>query len=105
VNRVRVDGWPPRDSAGAIEPHKLNAISMFRAFPWLVKAFQTKVPEDYWSEAVDPDTEAPIADVKCPCGENPQVGGPTAVECDCGRFFLFLGDELRCFKPEGEADS
>lgn len=100
---TRVKGWPPRDRSGAIEPHKLNAISAFRrALPWLVRAFQTKVPEQYWSAYLDHETDEEVAVVECGCGAVTRAGGATFAECVCGRFFLFLGDQVRCFKPEAD---
>lgn len=62
--------------------------------------FQTTVPEDYWSAYLDPDADLEVAIVACGCGETAWAGGAVIGECACGRFFLFLGDELRCFKPE-----
>lgn len=67
--------------------------------PWLVRAFQTIVPESYWSVFLDPDTDEQIAVIDCRCGETAWASGARFGECACGRFFLFLGDELRCFRP------
>lgn len=75
---------------------------MLRAFPWLVKAFQTVVPELFWGEFEDPDDGQAVAIISCGCGETIWAGGATATECACGRFFLHLGDELRCYRPEAD---
>lgn len=77
---------------------------MFRALPWTVKIFQTVVPESHWQPYVDTDIEAEIAVIKCACGVTLWAGGTQPSECECGRFFLFLGDELRSFRPPEEAD-
>jgi hypothetical protein len=82
--------------------HKLNAISVFRAFPWLIRAFKTTVPDEYWSSYRDEETDEEVAVVNCGCGSVARAGGATFAECRCGRFFLFLGDQVRCFKPEAE---
>jgi len=105
ANRARVDGWPPRDRAGAIEPHKLNAISLFRAIPSAAKLFQTIVPEQFWSEHEDPETGEVVAIISCGCGETCWVGGATITECACGRFFLHLSDEVRCYRPEADEEA
>lgn len=96
------DGWPPRDRHGRKLPWKLNSITMFRAVPSLVRAFNVRVPEEFWNTDEDEDGE-PLAIIACQCGEEPKVRITHNIECGCGRFFLFLGDEVRCFRPENDA--
>ena len=75
--------------------------------PSAVKLFQTVVPEEFWREFEDPGSGEVGAIISCGCGETVQAGGATTTECACGRFFLHLGDEVRCYRPEAEdgADS
>jgi hypothetical protein len=104
-DRVRVTEWPPRDQAGAIEPHRHNAITAFRSMPWLVKAFDRIVPEAHWHPYTDPKSDESIAVIECQCGETVWTGGARMAECACHRFFLLVGDELRCYRPDAEAIS
>lgn len=102
-DRVRVTEWPPRDRAGAIEPHRLNAITLFRSMPWLVKAFDRVVPEAHWCPYTDPETDDHLAVIECQCGETVWAGGAKITECACHRFFVLVGPELRCYRPDDEA--
>lgn len=86
-----------------IEPHRLNAISYFRSFPWLVRAFNRLVPEAHWHLYIDPQTDDHLAVIECQCGETVWVGGAKITECACHRCFLFLGDQVRCYRPDEEA--
>lgn len=89
----RVAEWPPRDL------HKFNWITFFKVAPWAIACFQTKVPDEFWT--IDP--EAPeVASVACPCGHEPQVRVAKVSECECGRFFLGMGDEIRVFRPDDD---
>jgi hypothetical protein len=103
--RVRISDWPPRDRSGSIEPHHINAITMFRGMPWLIKAFDLVVPDSYWHGYADPETDEAIAVIECQCGETPWVGGARITECACHRFFLLVGEEVRCYRPSEEAIS
>lgn len=77
---------------------------MFRAFPWLVKAFDRVVPETHWSTVTDPETEETAVLVRCTCGVTCWTGIAEVRECACGRFFVAVGPELRCYRPEVTAD-
>lgn len=100
--RVRVDGWPPRDRGGSIEPHKINMITLFRRIPSAVKLFDAVVPVSHWSTVSDDQTDELIAIIDCTCGETVSVSGARCVECACERFFVFLITEVRCYRPEAE---
>jgi hypothetical protein len=95
-------GWPPRDRHDRKLPWKLNTITMFRAVPILIRAFNVTVPEEFWSVDEDEDGE-PLAVIACQCGEEPKLRVAKTAECQCGRFFLFTGQEVRCFRPENDA--
>lgn len=71
--------------------------------PWAARLFDLVVPRAYWHCYVDPERDEPIAVIECQCGVNPWVGGARIVECACGRFFIFPGDEVRCYRPSEEA--
>lgn len=102
-DRVRFSEWPPRDSSGAIEFHRHNGITSFRALPWMIRAFDLVVPPEFWHRYVDPERDEPIAVIECGCGVCPWVSGAKIIECDCHRFFIFIGDQVRCYRPGDEA--
>lgn len=81
----------------------MNAISFFRAFPWLVRAFDRIVPEAHWHPYTDPQTDDPVAVIECQCGETVWTGGARMTECACHRFFLLVGEQVRCYRPDEEA--
>jgi hypothetical protein len=51
------------------------------------------IPGEFWSEDVNDDgyAEAVIA---CPCHRTPRVEIGRLSECECGRFFYYVGSEV-----------
>lgn len=98
------DRWPPRDRIGRQQLHRI-ALPTFFVQPsgigrTIVEAFKQPVPDGFWNSDVDEEGEA-IAIVSCPCGEDATVYPLRSAECDCGRFYLHLGTEVRVYRPEG----
>lgn len=91
--------WPPRDVMGRKLPARLNFLTCLKAAPSVIGAFATEVPDDYWNRDAEEDG-FPIAVVACPCGGEPAVRLAGTKECECGRFFLFLGHAVRVFRPD-----
>lgn len=82
------------------DPRRLDFAMMARAVPGLAQQFTElpakPVPPEFWQLEVD---EAVIA---CPCGVEPHVRIQTISTCECGRMFVFDGDEVRARPPETE---
>lgn len=99
---------PPRDALDRIQPRRFNWLTAIRS-QWgsvILEAFKQRVPDDFVSTDAD-EGGLPIAIVACPCGKEPVVRAPWgrspvphSVECDCGRFYLNLGKEVRVHRPE-----
>lgn len=88
------DAWPPRDRFDRIQPHGLTWVTYFRAMPWLAKAFERKVPDEFISFDTEEDgTEVVV--IACPCGETPRVRLTTCHECKCERFYLATKASVR----------
>jgi hypothetical protein len=101
--------YPPRYSGGGHRdgmkmPRRFSALTWVRAVPAVFDRFQIRngasvVPPDFWN--LD-DNAAVIA---CPCGEQPVVPFARFHICsgeDCGRVFLFFGDEIRATRLSGD---
>jgi hypothetical protein len=98
-NFSRTD-WPPIDLLGRKQPRPFTWIGWMRAFPWLVEYFDQDVPDQFWAvESFADDRQVMI--ISCPCGEEPTVPEGSCEECNCGRFFLNLGDRIKVARPEG----
>lgn len=82
------------------EEHKVNTamrrglfIHMVRNGGWL-----TKVPPEFWAQE-----SAGVYAISCVCGQTPKVTGWLEItRCDCGRAFLFDGDDIRVDKPPND---
>lgn len=92
-------GWPPTDLLGRAQPHGFSWITWFRAFPFLIEFFDQDVPDDFWTVESYADGLR-VMSVACPCGETPSVPETKCVECDCGRFYLNLGERIKVARPE-----
>lgn len=93
------------DSLGRRLPSHLNWINYFRAFPWLYRYFDRKVPASAQADDIDPEG-VPIVMIACPCGFEPIVPVSKCVECPgdgCGRFYLNAGQRVLCANsPQSE---
>lgn len=94
--------YPPRDSAGAIVPHKMGLLTWLRILPdaKFLAFFDKMVPAEYWAEEVE-DGEFRIV-VSCPCGLEPEVKFGGMAACECDRCYLHDGREVRVGRPEEE---
>lgn len=55
----------------------------------------TRVPGEFWAQS-DSDTRV----IACVCGLSPEVKGWLEVtKCECGRAFVFDGDDVRVDRP------
>ena len=76
-------------------PRRMTFWTIARSIPGLAELFDTVVPQNLWALAGDGEAELP-----CPCGEAIHLPEGRPVECSCGRFFVFDGDEIRvAFSP------
>lgn len=91
-----------RDGLGRQTPRRLGFDSFLRTEwgPGLAELFAQEVPGSFWNQDTDEDGD-PIAVIACPCGEEPVCELNRSVECPCERFYLFLGDRVRVYRPEG----
>ena len=81
--------------AGDPRPRRMTFWTIARSIPGLVDLFDTVVPQNLWALVDDGEAELP-----CPCGEEIHLPEGRPVECSCGRFFVFDGDEIRvAFSP------
>lgn len=98
--------WPPRDREDKPFPHKLETAGFLRAVPHVLAFFDKVVPEEFWAEETGPSAPAKIV-VACPCGEEPvlewRLRSWSIAECDCGRFFLHDGAQLRSGRADQSA--
>lgn len=84
-------------------PRRLGVDSFLRIAhfgPALAEAFERSIPEQFWNLDTDEDGDT-IAVIACPCGAEPSQSINRTVECECGRFYLNLGTEVRVYRPEG----
>lgn len=99
------DRWPPRDRLGRTQPHRFALPSYFlQPGPIahvFAEAFDRSVPADFCAADVDEYGDE-MTVIACPCGEEPVVYPLRTAECDCGRFFLDTGTEVRAFRPESD---
>lgn len=95
-----VDGRA-RDRLGRQQPRRLGVDSFLRTeFAMMIlEAFDHTVPDSFWNRDVDEDGDD-VAVIACPCGEEPTCVLNRTVECECGRFYMFLGREVRVHRPE-----
>lgn len=106
---VQVDGYDQDghliDTLGRSQPTRLNWLHFIRAVPGLATQFDRKVPDEFWSvDALEDRT--PVAVIACPCGKEPIIPLGSCVECDCERFYLYLGSTIRVAnspRPEATA--
>jgi hypothetical protein len=76
-------------------PRRMTFWTIARSIPGLAELFDTVVPANLWALVDDGEAELP-----CPCGEAIHLPAGRPVECSCGRFFVFDGDEIRvAFSP------
>lgn len=84
------------------EPRRLDFAMMARAVPGLARQFveppAKQVPPEFWH--LDNDETAVVA---CPCGTEPHVAIQTLETCECGRVFVFDGDQVRAIPPESRS--
>lgn len=85
--------------AGDSRPRRMTFWTFVRTIPGLAALFDTVVPQNLWALVDDGEAELP-----CPCGEDIHLPEGRPVECSCGRFFVFDGDEIRvAFSPRGRS--
>lgn len=101
--------WPPRDRTGMKVLHRIELPGLLRAVPSVLKYFDRRVPGEFMAESVEDGV--PIIVIACPCGAEPTLRWRTRSysieECQCGRFFLHDGKEIRVAQaeePEGEPE-
>ena len=76
-------------------PRRMTFWTFVRTIPGLAELFDTVVPQNLWALVDDGEAELP-----CPCGEEIHLPEGRPIECECGRFFVFDGDEIRvAFSP------
>jgi hypothetical protein len=83
-------------------PRRLGVDSFLRTPDFglaIAEAFKQAVPDGFWTLDTDEDGDE-IAMVSCPCGGEPSAAINRTVECECGRYYLNLGTEVRVFRPE-----
>lgn len=73
--------------------NRLTATTCLQAVPGLSERFSREVPGEYWTH------EPSGAAISCPCGETPKAREDRLTPCGCGRWFLLLGERVRCAKP------
>lgn len=65
-------------------------LNMARNGGWL-----TKVPSEFWAQK-----DAGVYVISCVCGKTPEVTGWLEItQCECGRAFMFDGDDIRVDRP------
>jgi hypothetical protein len=100
--RLDEDG-KARDRLGRQMPRRIGVDSYLRARDEfalaIIEAFDRVVPGSFWNADVDDDGDQ-IAVIACPCGEEPSLAINRTVECDCGRYYMNLGTEVRVYRPE-----
>ena len=80
-------------------PRRMTFWTIARSIPGLAELFDTVVPQNLWALVDDGEAELP-----CPCGDDIHLPAGRPVECACGRFFVFDGDEIRvAFSPRGRS--
>src|ERR1041385_1058908 len=90
--------YPPVDRLGRPQPRRFTWLTAIRAVPWVIQHFDREVPDDFW--AVESLTEdGRVMAISCPCGETPTVVEASCVECECGRFYLNLGERIKVARP------
>lgn len=97
--------WPPRDREDNPIPHKIETIGFLRAVPHLLSFFDKVVPEEFWTE--ESDVAGTRIVIACPCGEEPvleyRLRSYSIAECDCERFFMHDGTQVRVGKSDDSA--
>ena len=80
-------------------PRRMTFWTFAASIPGLAALFDTVVPQNLWALVDDGEAELP-----CPCAEVIHLPAGRPVECACGRFFVFDGDEIRvAFSPRGRS--
>jgi hypothetical protein len=101
---VRPGDHRPRDLAGRLVPHQLDAVTFMRAISGLRDRFQTEVPASHVERREDARTGAVEVLVRCTCGvETPELPVAMFVECPggCGRWFLNTARSVRVGRLDG----
>lgn len=70
-------------------PTRMDFVAFCRAMPQIAVQFRRMIPSSFW--IVDGD----VAEVSCPCGHTPRIEHMIPHECDCDRFFLYDGQNVR----------
>lgn len=90
---ARREGRLERSLRDVHEPRRLNFAMMARHAPRIAQLFMEdpgkQVPPEFWQ----PDGDEAI--VACPCEQEPKVPVQQLVTCECGRMFVFDGDQVR----------
>lgn len=87
------------------ELRRVSYLTCARAIPQLASMFQQKVPEEYWARTDDDTVE-----ISCPCGETAVCRFAIPEACECDRWFLYDGMNLRvqrltsCGQEDGQDD-
>jgi hypothetical protein len=74
-------------------PHALNPLVLLQTVVGPHKIPVDTVPPEFWAQQADDDGFT-VADVACPCGEQPRVDACGMEVCACGRCFFFTGEDV-----------
>lgn len=87
---ARLEGPGPRRRR---DPEQVNLSLFLQSVPGLAEQFKTVVPAEFWQQMKDD-----LAAISCPCGESPDLPPGRVVECQCNRFYLWTGPQVRVAK-------
>lgn len=97
------DTLPEFDRLGRQQPRRFGALT-YANLCAEVGIGRKEVPGDFWTLTLT-DDDFPSAEVACQCGETPNVEAMAPfVECGCGRWFFFDGEDVWAFKPASRTD-
>lgn len=77
-------------------PHRLRALQLAESLPGLIDLFDGRVPHEMIAKVADRNVEIP-----CACKEHTVLLERGSIgACDCGRFFIFDGVDVRVAKVD-----
>lgn len=78
------------DALDRKQPHRLGFMQFARAIPGYASQYTGRVPPAFYFQV-----SVEEVDVACPCGHVPRCYWMVPKECECDRFFVYTGRDVR----------
>jgi hypothetical protein len=78
------------DALDRKQPQRIGFMQLARAIPGYASQYTGRVPPEFYAQV-----SVEEVDIACPCGNTPRCYWMVPKRCNCDRFFVYTGGDVR----------